>query len=329
MMRCLALADQLRIEHGVLSGFAVRSDQSGVQLIERHNFPVFVPTSGYIFDYRKWLVELVDQTSAQALVLDVRDDLPESILEDLSESNVLLVDIDDPSRLRLKADLVFYPPVPQVDKLDWADFSGQLYKGWDWIPLRKEITQVPFSGQSAKIDSLLVTTGGADPAGMAPRIVRLLGSLDKSFDTIVVAGPAFQHHVELQQAIAESSGNFRVECDPDNLPRLMAEADLAIISFGITAYELASIGVPAIYLSLTPDHELSALALANEGTGISLGLFSEITQREFCRKVQPLLESPDLRNLMRTNGRKTVDGGGAARIAKLIVSQIGSERENE
>ncbi|MEZ4483750.1 MAG: hypothetical protein R2864_03865 [Syntrophotaleaceae bacterium] len=50
---------------------------------------------------------------------------------------LLVVVLDDSSDRRLAAaDLAFYPPVPQVAELDWSDFDGDCYAGWEWIPLR-------------------------------------------------------------------------------------------------------------------------------------------------------------------------------------------------
>ena len=40
--------------------------------------------------------------------------------------------------LRLISDLVFLPPLPQVKKLNWDNFDGDLYIGWNWMPVRKE-----------------------------------------------------------------------------------------------------------------------------------------------------------------------------------------------
>ena len=112
VMRCLALADELGRGHGITSSFAVRSDESATRLIQRSNYPVFLPTSSIRFNYRNWLTELIDETGARALVLDVRDDLPISVLAELRQSEVLLITVDDLSQRRLYSDLLFYPPVP-------------------------------------------------------------------------------------------------------------------------------------------------------------------------------------------------------------------------
>lgn len=325
LTRCLSIADELRSEHGITAGFALRSDESGAQFLARSGYPVYRPKSDVQFDYNSWLSELVNQTQPKALILDVRDDLSPSTLMHPCLSQLLLVDIDDPCEKRLYVDLAFYPPVPQVDQMDWSGFQGRLYKGWDWIPLRGDISNTPPADRSGPLERLLVTAGGADPAGMSLKIVQYLASVKKSFETVVVAGPAFQHLNQLEQLVSTTSGDFRIVRDPESLPALMAGSDLAITAFGVTAYELAALGVPAVYLCLTPDHQESASSLAFKGIGVTLGLFSSLQESEFIRALMPLLESSDLRERIGKTARSTVDGNGAKRISKLIVQHLESK----
>jgi spore coat polysaccharide biosynthesis protein SpsF len=195
--------------------------------------------------------------------------------------------------------------------------------------LRREISETTSLPKSRDVKTLLVTTGGADPAGMALSIVRFLHLMEKSFETVIVAGPAFQHRPELEQAVAVSSGEFRIENEPDSLPTLIAQADLAITAFGVTAYELAAMGVPAAYLCLTLDHVESASAFVTEGLGISLGLLSEIDATSFRNGILPLLRKPELRQQISQNGKRTVDGRGARRISALIARHLQGESGND
>ncbi|MEZ4483749.1 MAG: hypothetical protein R2864_03860 [Syntrophotaleaceae bacterium] len=56
-----------------------------------------------------------------------------------------------------------------------------------------------------------------------------------------------------------------------DMPGALAHADLAIAAFGVTAYELAALGIPAVLLGLTEDHARSAEALNQAGMACSLG----------------------------------------------------------
>jgi spore coat polysaccharide biosynthesis protein SpsF len=100
----------------------------------------------------------------------------------------------------------------------------------------------------------------------------------------------------------------------------MAEADLAICSFGMTAYELAAMGVPAVYACLTEDHEESASALAAAGMGMSVGVNDQETETRLAAAIERLLVDENARAQMSARASELVDGRGASRIAELLVS---------
>ena len=56
----------------------------------------------------------------------------------------------------------------------------------------------------------------------------------------------------------------------------MSSSDLAVISFGMTAYEIAALNIPALYICISSDHALSSNAFVNAGFGISLGLYDNL-----------------------------------------------------
>ena len=62
----------------------------------------------------------------------------------------------------------------------------------------------------------------------------------------------------MARAVAGLKSNFETIEGADDLAIAYASADLALCAFGVTAYELAAFGVPALYLGLTEDHARSA-----------------------------------------------------------------------
>jgi spore coat polysaccharide biosynthesis predicted glycosyltransferase SpsG len=133
-------------------------------------------------------------------------------------------------------------------------------------------------------------------------------------------GPGAAPHIEVE--IGKVAPRFEIIRAPNDLPRLMAEADLGVISFGVTAYELAALGVPALYLCLTPDHALSASAFERAGMGVSLGVASDVSDMVIAGAVHSLLGDPARRRAMSAAGRMNLDGRGAARVAERIVRLI-------
>jgi len=255
------------------------------------------------------------------LILDIRTDLAAHWLAQYRES-CLVVSLDDPSPRRLQADLVFYPPVPQVSEMDWTDGQGEWLAGWEWLLLRPEFGHLR---HAARIEqkTLLVAMGGSDPAALTILTLQALAQLPLADWRInVVLGAGFSHEEALQQQLASAPFPCDLLRDVKDMASLMARADFAVASFGLTAYELAAARVPAILLSLSPDHAASASAIARVGGAISLGDYRSIDVKTLGEAINDLIRHPQKRETMRENLQGLVDGRGAERIAETILDRL-------
>lgn len=320
VVRCLALADELRDSQSCGVTFAMASGPVGFDLVRRANYPV--EEKGHLPE-EAWLEAVIRELQPDALVLDTRSEqLSGGRVEEWRSNGLVIITIDDPSERRLAADLAFYPPVPQVRKLDWTGFTGQLYVGWEWVVLRREFAQRP-PRVPRRRPTVLVTMGGSDPAGLTLKAVEARDLLDDDFNTVIVLGPGFSYKPALERVLAEGRCcGMEVLEDVQDMSRVMAQADLAVTSFGVTAYELAAMGVPAIYLCLTEDHAASASALVEAGMGICLGLYTSIHPSDLAEAVQDLLHNEPKRLKMAERARQLVDGKGVERIASVIMRRL-------
>jgi spore coat polysaccharide biosynthesis protein SpsF len=106
------------------------------------------------------------------------------------------------------------------------------------------------------------------------------------------------------------------------MARVMKKADLALSSFGGTAYELAAMGVPGIYFALTDDHARSAGLFENEGMGINLGVHDNVMDQDIVRAVESLIQNLTSHDSLVKNCLKKMDGQGAKRIANTIFQNV-------
>lgn len=326
--RCLALALVLRANHSWHAVFAIQADEAARKRIESNAFDVCDVTGGTPERMGRWLERLVVERRADALILDVRDELPVTLVETVRATGRIVVTIDDSTSRRLAADLAFYPPVPQLAGLDWSGFQGQLHAGWDWIVMRPEFADYlgKCGAHRRSFDSsrVLVTMGGSDPAGLTMLALEALDRVDYDLTASVVLGPAFQHEASVSEFIKKARRQYVIRRDVSDMPALMAEADLAIASFGLTAYELAAMGVPAVYVCLTPDHSRSAEALDGIGAGVSLGDYRSVSTATLSRAVLTLLNDTVRRRAMSETAMRYVDGRGTERVALAIVTSVSS-----
>ena len=333
VVRCLALADELQENCDCLVSFAMRTSEIGIEKIKQF-YRVMIPDEAQqIFDYESWLADCINTTKANVLILDVRDGLSKSVLRNIKQKfDIKIVTIDDPEDKRLEADLAFYPPVPQVKRIDWTGFTGELYVGWEWVILRKEFAEIKdkrsinskssIVNRQSSIPMVLVTMGGTDPQGMTLKAVKALELLEEEFEAVMVLGAGFQQKKELHNLLSACKHCFDVRENVENMAELMAQSDLAVASFGVTAYELAAMGVPAIYLCLTEDHAESALAFVEEGMAISLGVFTHVNSEMIARGISNILNNKSLLSKLADNARKHIDGQGAARISRLMIERF-------
>ncbi len=120
--------------------------------------------------------------------------------------------------------------------------------------------------------------------------------------------------------------NFETIEGADDLATEFAGADLALAAFGVTAYELAAAGVPALYLCLTEDHAASASAFESAGMGVSLGVAAQVADETIVRQVARTIGDTTRLREMRAAGLMTIGGQGAARIASDLAQALQARR---
>src|SRR5580704_14409792 len=105
----------------------------------------------------------------------------------------------------------------------------------EFLESRKERSDV---AEMAK--RVLITFGGGDSHNVTLQVVQALEDIvDMRLDVTVVAGPNYEHGAALQAAVDRSPHTTKLLRNAENMPELMAQADLAITAGGGTCYELA------------------------------------------------------------------------------------------
>jgi spore coat polysaccharide biosynthesis protein SpsF len=320
--RMVALARALRDREGIGSVFALNGTADALEPIRAAGFEAV-----HIDHARdaQMLSDLVAAKKPDLLLCDLRDGIGQGELETLKRNVAITAVIDDGSERRLAADVAYYPPVPQAHLLDWTGSDCVARIGWEWALLGLAKAKLKARPRSAR-PSLLVTMGGSDPAELTLRSARALARLDPVFRARFVIGPGMRDGARTARKIAGLSHNFETIEGADDLTTEFASSDVALAAFGVTAYELAAYGVPALYLCLTEDHALSASAFEQAGMGLSLGVESRIEDADIARTAWALLTDATRRREMHAAGLMTIDGDGAARIAADLAASLKQRR---
>ena len=316
--RMVALARALRDRQGIGAVFALNGSEDARDPIRRAGFSVTCLGT-------ETLESLIQRHAPDLLLLDCREGPDRAGLSNLSRQVTLTALVDDGSERRLACDRAYYPPVPRALALDWTDSSCVPRIGWEWS-LLGTAQAAPRPRPLSNRPTLLVTMGGSDPHGLTLRCARALSRLDPGFRARFLIGPGLADGAAVARQVVSLNRNFETIEGADDLATEIAGADLALAAFGVTAYELAAAGVPAIYLCLTEDHASSASAFEGAGMGVSLGVADDVSDRAIAQMVvRTSSDAPRLRE-MRAAGLMTIDGNGAARIAADLADALAARR---
>lgn len=321
--RMVALACALRDREGIGSRFCVHGSADVLAPIRSAAF------EASLLDPNRLSEDFVQAATVQSpdiVVCDAREGVTSRDLQAIP-SRPLIAVVDDASDLRLAADFAYYPPVPQTATLDWKDARTCVRVGWEWALLGSSASAPPALRQLPR-PTVLVTMGGSDPMGLTLGIARALCKLDPLFRARFVIGPGVKDGIRAAKVIVSLAPHFETVEGASDLATEFAAADLAVAAFGVTAYELAAAGVPAVYVCLTPDHALSASAFERAGIGISLGVAERIAPEDVARTVWALLTDRARLREMRTTGLDIIDGEGANRVAADLARALSDRRSS-
>jgi UDP-2,4-diacetamido-2,4,6-trideoxy-beta-L-altropyranose hydrolase len=319
VVRCLAIVDALR-RFNVTSVFVLRSDAAtAIALVASHGHDVH-------------LIDRADDSVADASVVAAESgSLTGLVLLDgygfddayerrLVSAGMTVVAMDDYGHARHDAArMIINGNLYYSDQSRYAHVTdgAMLLLGVSFAPLRSQLVELRRTiGEKRGEFNVLVTFGGDDTRGsLAPALDELLAIVPKALISATLAGTA--------EDVREVRAQFPTVSwisDPAQLPKIMADADLAIGAGGMTSYELACLGVPAVLLPATEIQVPDAEAFARAGSAITLGLEAEFPRRAFTEAVRALGASSQRRSRMAEQGRALVDGLGAVRIAQVMTA---------
>lgn len=251
-------------------------------------------------------------------------DTSNSYVSDIKMQNPLikLVCIDNNTQLKYieSADVVFNANVFQKPKV--KDNSFKYHLGPDYMILRDSFISNHLKIIDKTVNNLFISFGGSDEKGCTLKMLSALKTINKSFKISVIVGPMFQYLDELEK-LTSKDDRIKIIREPKNIYELMDNADLAIISAGITLYEICCLGVPSIVIPQVKHQSDIAIEFANNKACINLGYNPK--SMDIKKSVEKLISDFDLRNKLSTNGKEFVDGKGLKRFIEIVMDDLNAK----
>lgn len=325
VMRTLAVAEVLRDEmgYGVIFAMDARARLAdGVAIVEERGFPVKrQPQMRRSGDSEAgWLIAICQELKPGSVLFDIRTDLSADDLTNIRKQVSKIVTLDDGSERRLVADVALFPPVPQVQQMDWSRARGKMITDWDHVVLSAGAShrksQTTRTDQSSK---LFVNFGGSDPFELTLPAAQMLAKFEKTLDVTFVIGPGVVDAERLAEGVRRCSKRFTAEIAPEDFTGLAASHDLALIAFGVTAYELAHLGVPTILVCLNEDQFASAAPFVDEGIGARMLMSVAGQIPDIADTLKIWLKDHEKRQKAAERAVSLIDGNGARRVANTML----------
>ncbi|GAA0798941.1 PseG/SpsG family protein [Spirilliplanes yamanashiensis] len=159
--------------------------------------------------------------------------------------------------------------------------------------------------------------GGTDAYRAAPVLARLLAATGAPCDATIVAADA-SLRAELA-AVPPAPGQAFTVVDPtDELPALLAAADLAVSASGTSTWELLCLGVPAALVWVVDNQELGYDRTVAAGLAAGLGRLGAL-EPSAVATLRALLTDPAARAALAAKAFGAVDGRGVERVADALL----------
>ncbi|WP_217184526.1 PseG/SpsG family protein [Streptomyces sp. AC495_CC817] len=163
---------------------------------------------------------------------------------------------------------------------------------------------------------ILAFMGGSDPTGAILTVAESLARLDAAIALDIVVTARWRQEVA---RLVGSRPSARLLEPTPRLPELLSEADITVSATGTSAWEICTVGIPAVFVAVV-DNQLAGFRAITE-RGIALG--SDLTSAarpvdDIHDGVLRLLHEPALRTRLFDASRELFDGRGASRVADAL-----------
>lgn len=193
--------------------------------------------------------------------------------------------------------------------------NAEFFLGCEYLCLREEFLVNRKKEIVRDAVSALVIMGGSDPQKQTAKCIEACFENDMDVFVSVTAG---------ESVLDAYTNNRRVRffSAHENIAAIMNKVDIAISGSGITALELACVGVPTILLELAENQRGNAESLERDAGFCFLGNFSNVNRNQIAETISGLKSDYTKRSLMMMHAQSLIDGKGTKRVAQQLTLKV-------
>ena len=315
LVRCVALAEEL-VARGV--GVRFLSDLGGLEWAEAQLTQRGLPWNPAPFD-PVGLVAAAERLRLDALVVDSYTLPPQHTVAVRKTGRPVLAIVDGDFRGQ-SADIY----VDQNLDAHIQVTAAQGLAGLDYALLRASVRQLrplsPPVHTATRTPKVVAFFGGTDAYHAAPQVAGLLARTGVPFEaTIVGANEQVRH--ELHAVEPGPGQRFDIIAPTDNLPKLLAEADLAVSASGTSTWELLCLGLTSALVWVVDNQILGYERTIARGYAAGIGQLGHLDDDSVVT-LRRLLTDAEARTSLAAKAWAAVDGRGVERVADALLDLV-------
>lgn len=339
VIRCMSLASAFK-EKGYQVRF-ISKYKTGQKVLLENNYEVIpiagneTQEAGFCYGTEEELkedmlsiVKVMDKECPDILVVDSYN-VTEEFLKAIAKNVKCSIYIDDLAAFCYPVDIIINGNI-SASLLDYQTGykTQKLLLGLEYNLIRQEFMKVSKRDNFHKRNSIMISTGAADPFHMTEKILCILMKYEwlKQYTFHVVIGNAFQESVKNKiKEIAAQNKQVIIYENPSRMSEIMMKADLAITAGGSTLYELFACGV-ITFAFIYADNQRSIVEMADKmGYLFNIGDYTNINELDLISKIEFMFQNTTMRREMITTIQKVIDCKGTMRIVKEVEEFIKKE----
>lgn len=329
--RCLFIARELK-KRCITSTFLMAGHREHIQeIFRKEGFGLEVIPYEWEFD-RSYLAGRLTalKKGKSLLVIDhpAHSFYDPTFQTNIRSKNIRLMMITFRSENHFHADIVHNQNLSALEEKYSAESYTKLLLGPEYVILDERYSRLRLLRRSYlwPVQTVLLSFGGVDNTNLTLQALAAMAKMgEKPRRIITVVGPLYARLDELKKFVTGHTAQpVDLHINTRKMPDLMAEADLAITSGGLTIWELACLGIPNLVISISEREKIHTPLLAKRGVCIYLGHGDEVSQNTISEALTKTMNDEGQCAVMASSGMELVDGKGTERVLDQMMDVLHS-----
>lgn len=314
IIRCMALYDEL-IKNNVECIFVSRKDKVVESYFKDKKARYILIGSIALAGEKIEIKNIIKNYNTDVIITDSYN-INEEYLLFLKSLSRYLVSIDDNYLFNYPSDIVVNPNV-YAERKKYNNNISKYLLGGQYCILRDEFREKSHKNIKVKAENILITMGGTDVNNVTPFIIKVIKKIH-GININVIIGKGFENK-ELIEGSCKNEQNIKLIYNPKDMRILMEHADICISSSGSTLYELASLGVPTLFVIQADNQLRLAEYMEKNKIMINLGWYYNLKEKALLDELINIIDNQGIRLKLSADSKKIINVDGIKNIVKKII----------